>query len=113
MAYQNRTPSIKLKVGIDTFNSLIEFIGRTEQSQEEVVREKATRLKEKLLRYSIPTISDDNEDLIEMRFFPNESGNMIDILLYAIDGVTPSNNYYNVLLEVRNKMKNQNKNNEE
>ena len=27
MAYQNRTPSIKLKLGIDTFNSLIEFIG--------------------------------------------------------------------------------------
>lgn len=106
MAYQNRTPSIKLKVGIDTFNSLIEFIGKIEQSEEEIVREKATKLKEKLLRYSIPTISDENEDLVEMRFFPNESGNMIDVLLYAVDGVTPSENYYNVLLEVRNKMKN-------
>lgn len=112
MAYSNRTPSIKLKVGVDTFNSLIEFIVKKEQSSEEVIRNKATKLKEKLLRYSIPTTNEENEDLIEMRFFPNESGNMIDILLYAVDGITPSEDYYNVLIETRNKIKNQ-RNNEE
>ena len=40
-----------------------------------------------------------------MRFYPNEAGNMIDILLYAVDGVITTNNYYEVLLGVRAKIK--------
>ena len=63
------------------------------------------RLKEKLLRYCVPVIGDNEEQLVEMRFYPNEAGNMIDILLYAVDGVITTNNYYEVLLGVRAKIK--------
>lgn len=113
MAYQNRTPSVKLKVSVENFNSLIEYIIKVENSEEPVIKDKATKLKEKLLRYSIPITTEENEELIEMRFFPNESGNMIDVLLYEIDDITPNENYYDILLGVRVKMKEQfNKNKE-
>ena len=101
MAYQSKTPPIKLKVTTDTYNSLIEFILKVENTG----REKATKLKEKLLRYCVPVIGDNEEQLVEMRFYPNEAGNMIDILLYAVDGVITTNNYYEVLLGVRAKIK--------
>ena len=47
-----------------------------------------------------------------MRFYPNEAGKMIDILLYAVDGTITTNNYYAVLLEVRNKIKEERSKNE-
>ena len=40
-----------------------------------------------------------------MRFFPKEAGTMIDILLYAVDGSITTTNYYQVLLDIRNKIK--------
>ncbi|MGN0961384.1 MAG: hypothetical protein ACI4PF_04205, partial [Christensenellales bacterium] len=86
-------------------NSLIEFISKVENTSPEEGREKATKLKEKLLRYCVPVIGDNEEQLVEMRFYPNEAGNMIDILLYAVDGVITTNNYYEVLLGVRAKIK--------
>lgn len=105
MAYQSKTPPIKLKVTTDTYNSLIEFISKVENTSTEEGREKATKLKEKLLRYCVPVIGDNEEQLVEMRFYPNEAGNMIDILLYAVDGVITTNNYYEVLLGLRAKIK--------
>jgi len=105
MAYQAKTPPIKLKVTIDTFNSLIEFITGIEKENIQEVCVKATTLKEKLLRYSVPTDGENGETLIEIRFFPKEAGNIIDILLYAVDGNIYSTNYYQVLLDIRNKIK--------
>lgn len=111
MAYQNKVPPIRLKVTIDTFNSLIEFISKIE-STSLIEKEKVTKLKEKLLRYSIPITNENEENLVEMRFYPNEAGKMIDILLYAVDGTITTNNYYAVLLEVRNRIKEERSKNE-
>lgn len=109
MSYQTRTPAIKLKIDVPTFNSLIEFISRVENFENEVVKEKATKLEKKLLRYSIPITNEENQNLVEIRFFPNEATSMIDILLYSVDNLTPSKDYYNILLEVRKRIKEQNK----
>lgn len=105
MAFNSKTPPVKLKVTVDTFNSLIDFIVKIENENEDEVKEKATQLKDKLLRYSVPVIGDDGEYFVELRFFPKEAGYMIDILLYAVDGNITETNYYQVLLDVRNKIK--------
>lgn len=105
MAFNSKTPPVKLTVTVDSYNSLIDFIVKIESENDGVVKEKATALKDKLLRYSIPVIGEDGEYSVEMRFFPKEAGTMIDILLYAVDGSITTTNYYQVLLDIRNKIK--------
>ena len=40
MAYQSKTPPIKLKVTTDTYNSLIEFISKVENTSQKKVEKK-------------------------------------------------------------------------
>lgn len=105
MAYQRRTPPIKIKIGIEKFNSLIEYIVSLEKSGIEDISYVAKKLKEKLLRYSIPITNEDGTTDIEIRFFPKEAGEIIILLLNEIDNIIPQNDYYNVLLDVREKIK--------
>lgn len=102
MAHLNRKPPIKVTVDIETYNKLVEYISSLATTDE---NDRATKLRDKLLRYSIPYTSDENKELVNIRFFPNEVENLFYILFNMLDDVIVKNNYYEVLLKVRESLK--------
>lgn len=106
MAWQEREPSVKMKLSKDIFNNLVDILNSNSQLEinESDFTEKAKRLKEKLLTYSIPKV-EENGEYIDVRFFPQESSDMIWQLLI---NNKPSNeicDYYSILLKNREERK--------
>ena len=54
MPYQKRIPPVKVELSIEKFNLLVEMLTRYTQMSDERVAQLATKMKDKLLRYSIP-----------------------------------------------------------
>ena len=54
MAYSKRIPPIKIKLNINEFNKLNEILENITNSDNEFYSKKSVKLKEKLLRYSVP-----------------------------------------------------------
>ena len=54
MPYQKRIPPVKVELSIEKFNLLVEMLTRYTQMSNERVAQLATKMKDKLLRYSIP-----------------------------------------------------------
>lgn len=103
MSYQSKRPPIKVIISIEEFNKLVEFfsIGEKKYNSE---NNKFTRIKNKLLKYSVPYITDDDIELVEIRFFIDE---VIDFIYCVIDmnDIEYETQYYSVLLKVREKLK--------
>lgn len=110
MSYQKRTPAIKITIGIAMFNSLLERLN-TESAlikEDDTVLNMATKLKEKLLRYSVPRKFDDGIIMIDIRFFPNEASFLLERLISTSVLTETSVDYYSVLLKVRESQKEEN-----
>ena len=103
MPYPTRTPSVKLNVNIDVFNSLIERLTKNEKSSDksEDIVISATKLKEKLLTYSVPRTDENEETTIDIRFYPNEASSIITQLLISDNRDVVETDYYSVLLRIR------------
>ena len=103
MAYQSKRRPIRVIITIEEFNKLVEFfsIGEKKHNDKE---NKFTRIKDKLLKYSVPYITDDEIELVEIRFFIDE---VIDFIYCFIDmnDIKYETQYYSVLLKVREKLK--------
>ncbi|MEG1140969.1 MAG: hypothetical protein RSE41_00660 [Clostridia bacterium] len=113
MPYPTRTPSVKLNVDIEVFNNLIERLTINELTKEynEDFALSATKLKEKLLTYSVPRTDDNGETTIDIRFYPNEASNIITQLVVSDTLEKVETDYYAVLLKVREeRMKQRNQN---
>lgn len=112
MPYPSRTPSIKLDVDIDTFNNLIERLTINETFNDETnnLSINARYLKEKLLTYSVPKTDENGETTIYIKFFPTEASSMIVQLMMSDKPTLVKNDYYSVLLRVREERKNQKNN---
>ena len=67
MAYQKRIPPIKIRLNTDDFNKLVEIVNIQTENENEIIKNNASRLKDKLLRYSIPFTNDDGV-IVEIRF---------------------------------------------
>lgn len=107
MAYQNRTPAIKITIGIAMFNSLLETLN-TESAliqEDEKVINMATKLKEKLLKYSVPRKFEDGIVMVDIRFFPNEASFLLERLITSNVLTDISVDYYSVLLKIRESRK--------
>jgi hypothetical protein len=105
MAYQKRIPPIKIILDIESFNQLVETISIfSENPLNEKIQAKATKLKEKLLRYSVPR-TEENDTEIDIRFYPNEAEDLINMLIANIKDIEINTNYYEVLLKVREETK--------
>ena len=102
MAYQSKRPPIRVIITIEEFNKLVEFfsIGEEKHNDKE---NKFTRIKNKLLKYSVPYIPEDEIELVEIRFFIDE---VIDFIYCFIDmnDINYKTQYYSVLLKVREKL---------
>ena len=103
MAYSRRTPPIKLVIGFVGFNILLSTLEKAINTLAEKNKRlgSAKRLKEKLLRYSVP-----KEDEVEIGLFPSEAGELIELLLVVDKEKVWTIDYYSVLVRVHNALKN-------
>lgn len=112
MTYPKRIPPVKVELTIEKFNYLIEMLTRYEQEENERIKSLATKLKDKLLRYSIPRKDEEQETFIDIRFYPNEASEIIYMLIVNIEILPVETNYYEVLLKVREAKKEEYQSNE-
>ena len=54
-------------------------------------------MKDKLLRYSIPRTEEEQETKVDIRFYPNEASEIIYMLIYNVEDLEISTNYFEVL----------------
>lgn len=104
MAYQSRTPSVKLTLENELFNQLVSILNANSNIglEEENFSQIAEKLKDKLLTYSVPRTNDDGIQFVDVRFFPNEASDMIwQLLLLAGKYIDVDNDYYSVLIQNR------------
>lgn len=112
MPYQRRIPPVKVELTVEKFNYLIEMLTRYSNDENERIKNLSTKLKEKLLRYSIPRETEENETFIDIRFYPNEASEIIYILIVNAEEIPVEANYYEVLLKVREAKKEEYQSNE-
>lgn len=109
MSWQSKSPSIRLSIDKSLFNKLMSVLdfNISLNIEEENFSSTASKLKEKLMTYSVPRINEeDNTEFVDVRFFPNEAGNMIWQLLSRASSYIENEDYYNVLKENRKKLEN-------
>lgn len=112
MPYQRRIPPVKVDLSIEKFNYLVERLTRYTTTDNERIKELATKLKEKLLRYSIPRTTEEQEEFVDVRFYPNEASEIIYMLVANAEDIQIETNYYEVLLKVRDKQREASQNND-
>lgn len=113
MAYSKRIPPIKIKLNVDEFNKLVEVLNNMIDYENERIAQKSSKMKDKLLRYSVPITEEDGTEMVDMRFYNNEITDLFYILFYGIeDMISIETNYFDVLVRVREKIKEEKVNNE-
>ena len=113
MAYSKRIPPIKIKLKVDEFNKLVEVLNNMNDYENERIAQKSSKMKDKLLRYSVPITEEDGTEMVDMRFYNNEITDLFYILFYRIeDMISIETNYFDVLVRVREKIKEEKVNNE-
>ena len=106
MAYSKRIPPIKIKLNVDEFNKLVEVLNNMIDYENERIAQKSSKMKDKLLRYSVPITEEDGTEMVDMRFYNNEITDLFYILFYGIENmISIETNYYDVLVRVREKIK--------
>lgn len=106
MAYSKRIPPIKIKLNINEFNKLNEILENIINFDNELYSKKSSKLKEKLLRYSVPIKNENEEIKVDIRLYNNEIVDLFYIIFYGIeDMISVETNYFDVLLQVREKIK--------
>lgn len=101
MSYQKRIPPVKVELNIEKFNLLLEMLTRYTQMSNERVAQLAAKMKDKLLRYSIPRVDETEETIVDIRFYPNEASEIIYMLVYNVNNIDINTNYFEVLQKVR------------
>lgn len=106
MAYSKRIPPIKIKLNVIEFNKLVEVLNNMIDYEDENISKKSSKMKDKLLRYSVPITEEDGTEIVDMRFYNNEITDLFYILFYGIENmISIETNYFDVLVRVREKIK--------
>ena len=90
---------------VDEYNKLLEILENMIDSDNENYSNKSSKMKDKLLRYSVPITEEDGTTIVDMRFYNNEIVDLFMILFYEMGNIPINTNYYEVLLSVREKIK--------
>lgn len=100
MSHLTRTPGIKLTLDKDLFNQLINILeyNKSLNIEDENFSIIANKLKDKLLKYSVPRANDEGIEFVDVRFFPNEASDMIWQLLLRAEKNDNKEDYYSQLL---------------
>lgn len=102
MSYQKRIPPIRLFIDKDQFNKIIQILSTKNESLSEELKSKSLKLKEKLLRYSIPRNDDKEELKVDIRFYPNEAEDLLYLLVNNFEDIEILQDYYAELKNFRN-----------
>lgn len=106
MAYSKRIPPIKIKLNVIEFNKLVEVLNNMIDYEDENISKKSSKMKDKLLRYSVPITEENGTEIVDMRFYNNEITDLFYILFYGIENmISIETNYFDVLVRVREKIK--------
>lgn len=105
MAFMQKTPPIRLFVSVEQFNLLMELISLQTTLEDERLKDRAVKLKEKILKYSVPYENDEGISMVDIRFFPNEAEFIMYTLLNNVVDTELGTNYYDVLLKVKESLK--------
>lgn len=102
MSYQTKTPPIRFALTVEQFNKILGtlYVNEIVEVSTNGFSSKAKKLKEKLLKYSVPLIEDGNNG-VQVGFFASE---VQDIILQLLVRITPFNNdidFYSMLLEAK------------
>ena len=103
MAFQTRRPPIQMELDKLAFNKLVELLNHNISNFNAQISEDATKLKDKLLRYSVPK-EKDGIDYIKFGFFPIEASETILQMITFIEektNINPVCDYHKVLLNIR------------
>ncbi len=95
MIEQYRKPSVTFTVNKGNFNKLMTILSFQEENIiTESWKEKASHLKELLLKYSIPQKDEDGEiSIIDIALYPKEASELIVLLLSALDALEIEKDY--------------------
>ena len=108
MSWKNRRPTIKIIITSVLYNKLLSLLESNISLNEKQynISETAIELKRKLLIYSIPTkYENDNNDYVEIGFFPNEAANVIRQLIIRAHNQKENTDYYKMLVKNREKFR--------
>lgn len=101
MAYSKRVPIIKLVLTKEEYNNLIEVLTQNIESKNIELQDIAKITKEKFLKYGIPQENDKGEIEINLKLYINEIIDIVNQLLSYINDKVSKNNYYQVLLKLK------------
>ena len=103
MPYSTRKPSVQLTIDTDFFNKLVSILNFNNATNidDENFSAVAEKLKNKLLRYSVPRVNDEGKEFVDVRFFPNEAGDMIWQLLAWGNDIEIQEDYFSILKQNR------------
>ena len=96
MPVEKKLPPIRLVVGKEYFNKLVSLADSNDEL-DFLNDSKSKNLYDKLMKY---TFLQDNEQ-VELRFFPQEASEVILLLLCNLEEVKVSKNYYEELIQAR------------
>lgn len=96
MPVEKKLPPIRLVVSNEYFNKLVSLADSNDEL-DYLNDSKSNNLYDKLMKY---TFLQDNEQ-VELRFFPQEASEVILLLLCNLDEVSVSKNYYEDLIQAR------------
>lgn len=103
MAHQTRMPSVKLTLDKALFNQLLGILDYNIKLEVETENfsEIASKMKNKLLNYSVPRTNEEDVEFVDVRFFPNEASDMIWQLLLRADKNETVDDYFSILIKNR------------
>ena len=106
MSTFKKTPSIKVSINVHDFNNLIKTLDSYTNSEIEDIKNTSVRLKDKLLRYSVPNLHEEIVE-VEIRFFPSEASEIIYLFVKknSNESTLEEINYYELLLQKREEIK--------
>lgn len=98
MSFQSKQPPSRVMIGKDKYNKLITILELNVNNSDGDIECKGIKLLDKIRTYGVPRTLDTGEEIVDIRFFPNEVFDMLNQLLFNLEEIQEAD-HYNELLE--------------
>lgn len=100
MIYTKKLPQIKICMDVKKYNILLELISQGVNNEDKAIKEKSLKMKNKLLRFSVPIENNTENTEIKSLFYIDEITDILEIILITTK-TQATENYYDSLLKLR------------
>lgn len=100
MMYTKNLPQIKVSMDSLNYNVLLELISQGVNSENQEIKEKSIKIKNKLLKYCVPIENELKAVEIKGLFYINELTDILEIITMT-SKIEVTENYYNRLLKLK------------